>query len=307
MHVVFVVYLFIAFCIFIHHENKTTSYINGNITIHETNNGILKLVYNRTLVVMYESYRTGIYYENIYTSKDIIEIHPLFRLDPSLIKDCIEEHTPKIHINEVVIITYEIEYARRNYVIILEADEKQESLIFKDIENLQRQNKALLRKISSLEKKIDNDLHMMEKNINALIDTYDFTKWGNLNYDDVQRDIISRGNDLKSVVHILLAVNERRSLENHANRYGGTTSCNKETGCILHRYLIHANTITSHESIKIIIELGADVNEKDKEGNTPLGICNKILTSMKRISGSFSTHHNIEDIIKYLKEHGATE
>ena len=56
MHVVFVVYLFIAFCIFIHHENKTTSYINGNITIHETNNGILntdsgalELVYNDSL------------------------------------------------------------------------------------------------------------------------------------------------------------------------------------------------------------------------------------------------------------------
>ena len=35
---------------------------------------------------MYESYRTGIYYENSYTEKEIVEIHFLFIHDPSLIK-----------------------------------------------------------------------------------------------------------------------------------------------------------------------------------------------------------------------------
>jgi hypothetical protein len=277
-----------------------------NTVAHETSDGILKLTYDKSLTASYESYKTGVYYEHIYTEGGIMEIHPLFTLDPSLIKDCIEENKPVLHIDEVVTITYEIEYARRNYVIILEIEQKIEEDVDIVILNLQRQNKALLKKIVSLEKKIDNDLHMMEKNINSLIDTYDFTKWGILTYDDINRDIKGMGNDFIHVVRVLLALGDRRSLENYANEHGGTTSCNEKHGCILHRYLKYPYSDIYRERIKNIIKLGANVNEKDREGNTPLGICNKILTGMKGVSESFYTH-DIEDIIKYLKEHGAKE
>ena len=89
----------------------------------ETANGALSMVWdNNTLTITYELH-TGDYYEKKYEESEIIEIHPLFRLDPSLLKDYIDENKAMVDIEgQKAIISYNVVHARRGYSFVLTAN-----------------------------------------------------------------------------------------------------------------------------------------------------------------------------------------
>ena len=284
-----------------------------NTVTHETSDGILKLTYNKSLTVSYESYKTGVYYERIYTEGSIMEIHPLFRLDPSLIKDCIEEYTPILHIDEVVTVTYEIEYARRNYVIIFEIKQKIYGDIDIDILNLQRQNKVLLKKNYVLTKSVekleykwterlieyDSKLVKLNKKIDVLVALYDQSLIENNDILDSYDEMIYRMLTSRDISKVELAI----KINGDANVY------NYLGNSPLHYYVENSYLRTDKDiCVKIIhklIENSIDINMGRKNGDTALAICkNRFIVCTP---GDYITRNTYDEIIRYLVANGATE
>ena len=286
-----------------------------NTVTHETSDGILKLTYNKSLTVSYESYKTGVYYERIYTEGSIMEIHPLFRLDPSLIKDCIEEYTPILHIDEVVTVTYEIEYARRNYVIIFEIKQKIYGDIDIDILNLQRQNKVLLKKNYVLTKSVekleykwterlieyDSKLVKLNKKIDVLVALYDKSLIENNDILDSYDEMIYRMLTSRDISKVELAI----KINGDANVY------NYLGNSPLHYYVedIGYGESYGEKNLKIIYKLvegGIDINMKIKNGDTPLAVCKRKFTIHSSTSNNVA-RNTYDEIIRYLVANGATE
>ena len=281
-----------------------------NTVAHETSDGILKLTYDKSLTASYESYKTGVYYEHIYTEGGIMEIHPLFILDPSLIKDCIEENTPVLHIDEVVTITYEIEYARRNYVIILEIEQKIYEDVDTDILNLQRQNKVLLKKVYVLTKSVekleyklaerlieyDNKLIKLDKKIDALIALKDSSLIGHKDITDSYIEMIYRMLTSSNIHMVELGL----KIHGNANVYN-YLGISPMYNIIEHQL---SDRLDYVKIISKLIENGADINTKTTLGKTILSVCRNIFIQPHV---DYTIKQKYEELIKYLVANGAAE
>ena len=264
---------------------------------HKTKQGMLKYIVTEiedeeiTLLISYKWYKADIEYETFYTSKDIKAMHKLFALDPIIILDVIKDNMliKEIHVNSNrVNVIYNIILMKHEYIITVRSDRITQDDVDKSIIELQKQNKTLSEQISKLTIHLD-DMDKRFNNLAIIVANLEFISSGTyrrqLNLGPLCDLIdIHKVNIIKSQSYVQMLCSRIHSYDLDKNpefkimldNNIDLNVCNVDGHLILSS-LINSLDIKNHKRIidyiKVMIEKGVNITQKDKFGKTPLQYC----------------------------------